>query len=74
MSALYCRSQVKTMISIQQYDRPDQAEAYSKFRLEPPQGLVDIIVDYLVKKFHDTVLTFEMIAIGADLSKLLKAC
>ncbi|GIY54888.1 methyltransf_25 domain-containing protein, partial [Caerostris darwini] len=50
MFALYCRSQVKTMIFIQQYDRPNQVEAYSKFRLEPPQELVDIIVDYLGKK------------------------
>ncbi|GIY66670.1 hypothetical protein CEXT_612621 [Caerostris extrusa] len=43
------------MISIQQYDRPDQAEAYSKFRLEPPQELVDIIVDYLGKKMSETL-------------------
>ncbi|GIY47500.1 methyltransf_25 domain-containing protein [Caerostris extrusa] len=56
MSALYCGFQVKNMISIQQYDRPDQAEAYSKFRLEPPQELVDIIVDYLEKKVMSETL------------------
>ncbi|XP_055924353.1 putative methyltransferase DDB_G0268948 [Argiope bruennichi] len=35
------------MISSQQYERLDQAKAYSKFRPEPPQELLDIIVSYL---------------------------
>ncbi|GBN50098.1 hypothetical protein AVEN_154695-1 [Araneus ventricosus] len=35
------------MISSQQYERPDQATAYSKFRLEPPQELLDVIISYL---------------------------
>ncbi|GFQ90838.1 hypothetical protein TNCT_215851 [Trichonephila clavata] len=44
--------------SSQQFDRPDQAKAYSQFRPEPPKELLDAILSYLGEKASTELLLF----------------
>ncbi|XP_055926103.1 putative methyltransferase DDB_G0268948 isoform X1 [Argiope bruennichi] len=45
------RNPRKTKTCNQLYDKPNQARAYSRYRPEPPQELLDIIIRYLSEKF-----------------------
>ncbi|GFT72361.1 methyltransf_25 domain-containing protein [Nephila pilipes] len=49
------RCQVRNMISSssQQFDRSDQAKAYSQFRPDPPKELVEVIISYLEEEVPD---------------------
>ncbi|GFT33225.1 methyltransf_25 domain-containing protein [Nephila pilipes] len=37
----------------QQYDRPDQARAYSQFRPDPPKELLEVVIGYLEQEVPD---------------------